>query len=766
MRTVARLCFGLILTASAGQPGTAGPLAPPSAPAPTVNLAEPRTPVSSLPFVISTSGSYIVTSDLQGVAGQGGITITASDVALDLRGFSLTGVPGSSNGVTITGGAVNVVIRNGTVRSWAGDGINAELGQRVVVEDITSRSNGGDGFAGSVRITLRRCRFELNSLAGATVNSESLIENCTSTLNGGLGFAVGGPSVIRDSESTSNTGGGIFTTADCEILRCSVSGGAGNGIATGDRCTVSECRASGLTGNGITFGGNCSIVRNRVDGASNPGGATPAGLRTAGVRNRIEGNHITGSDVGLLVDGTQNMVRENLVQGNTANYQLLAGNQIEILLSEIPERIDWPCAIRLTGDLTGVAGSDGIDIHSRDVSIDLAGHALIGVPGAGAGIIHAPNGSGITVENLVIRNGSLRDWPGGGIAMPSTDGVRVEGVAVDGSGQEGIDLGARAHVRSCTVTGSAQTGIATGESAIVADCTAEGNQLHGIDVDDGSTVERCTARLNVEVGIRGGSHVTVRGCTGESNRLDNLAPGGDPRPAGTLNNGYGILVGEGGAIADCTAALNDVAGIRADTGSSILNCTSRLNDGLGFQAVASTLSGNSARENQSAGFFLFAGCTVNDSVASGNGNAGFAVVSGDVQFTGCTSHFNGGTGFDLGSGSHIRDSLASTNAGDGIVGGGNCRVIANHCEGNGNGASAGVGIRITGRESTIDGNTVTANDSGIVVSNTDNLIVRNTSTNHTGGNYGIAAGNDVGAIIALPGTGAFASTQPWANFER
>jgi hypothetical protein len=156
----ARLCISMIFALSLGVPPVAGELEPPAAPAPTVNLAEPRTPVSGLPLVISQPGSFYLTDDLNGVAGQGGITITADDVTLDLNGFSLNGVPGSSNGITVSGQATNVVIRNGTVRNWGGDGIDSTLAQRAVVEDVAVRLNGGEGLFGSVRHTLRRCRFE------------------------------------------------------------------------------------------------------------------------------------------------------------------------------------------------------------------------------------------------------------------------------------------------------------------------------------------------------------------------------------------------------------------------------------------------------------------------------------------------------------------------------------------------------------------------------------------------------------------------------
>ena len=51
--------------------------------------------------------------------------IAASGVTLDLNGFDLVGVAGSLDGVSVTLlNAINVSVRNGSVRSWGGSGIN------------------------------------------------------------------------------------------------------------------------------------------------------------------------------------------------------------------------------------------------------------------------------------------------------------------------------------------------------------------------------------------------------------------------------------------------------------------------------------------------------------------------------------------------------------------------------------------------------------------------------------------------------------------
>src|ERR1035437_7172710 len=75
-----------------------GSLTPPGAPAPTMkslDQIDPRTPISSAPFIINSPGSYYLTTNLTAAASGYGITISANNVTVDLNGFTLQGVPSS-----------------------------------------------------------------------------------------------------------------------------------------------------------------------------------------------------------------------------------------------------------------------------------------------------------------------------------------------------------------------------------------------------------------------------------------------------------------------------------------------------------------------------------------------------------------------------------------------------------------------------------------------------------------------------------------------
>ncbi len=96
------------------------------------------------PKKLKKSGSYLQTSNATVKnTSDTALLITASNVTLDLQGFTIAG-PGSGTGVGIdASGFSNVTIENGIITGMGGAGI--KLGPNSVVRNVQIISNGGDG---------------------------------------------------------------------------------------------------------------------------------------------------------------------------------------------------------------------------------------------------------------------------------------------------------------------------------------------------------------------------------------------------------------------------------------------------------------------------------------------------------------------------------------------------------------------------------------------------------------------------------------------
>jgi nitrous oxidase accessory protein NosD len=120
--------------------------------------------ISKVPFVITKPGLYMVKKDLVLASATGNaITINASDVTLDLGGHVLSSsapqdISNNSYGVTTTGTAQDITVRNGTLRNFS-IGVYLDTNtdsSRVLVEDVTVANCGyygihAQGYSSEVR---------------------------------------------------------------------------------------------------------------------------------------------------------------------------------------------------------------------------------------------------------------------------------------------------------------------------------------------------------------------------------------------------------------------------------------------------------------------------------------------------------------------------------------------------------------------------------------------------------------------------------------
>lgn len=311
-----------------------GPLVPPGSPGPTfktLQQIEPRTPISSLPYTITNAGSYYLTTNLTGSAG-GGITIGASGVILDLMGFEMVGGPAGSAVRVFPSAQTNVCVRNGTVRGWQAWGIDIELADNSMLENLLSAGNGLSGAtAGGLRVgnhsIVRNCTSARNGGTGIII-VDGIVSDCASRFNGGSGITTGGNSAVTRCAAANNTLSGISTGGGSTITSCSAGNNSLDGIVADSGSTVSGCTANFNTGDGIQVSTACRVADNTCH-QNGSGAGDGAGIHATGADNRIDSNNVTSNDRGIDVDVVGNLIIRNSASGNTANYSaIVAGNSV------------------------------------------------------------------------------------------------------------------------------------------------------------------------------------------------------------------------------------------------------------------------------------------------------------------------------------------------------------------------------------------------------------------------------------------------------
>ncbi len=337
----------------------AGPLTPPAGPVTSTNKTlvevEPRTAISATNtpgdadsvFRIASSGSYYLTANVLGVAGKHGIEITASNVTLDLNGFTVDGQGNAAtlDGITNDGTANNITVRNGSVVRWGDSGVNLPTTSPAVgrrVERIDAQFNMITGVTVGDNAVLQSCTAHNNTSNGFLVGSNAVVTGCSAFDNGARGFTAGITASFTDCTASGNASSGISASTGSALTGCLAASNGGIGFSAGSSSVVTNCSARLNTLSGFSVGSASSVIdcvatTNAQNGISFVFGCVIrgntvrsnilAGLITSGTGSRIEGNVSTANDVGLSVQSAGNIIVRNQCGQNTTNNWLLdAGN--------------------------------------------------------------------------------------------------------------------------------------------------------------------------------------------------------------------------------------------------------------------------------------------------------------------------------------------------------------------------------------------------------------------------------------------------------
>jgi hypothetical protein len=265
---------------------------------------------AGFPVQITKGGSYRLTSNLDLAAAAqpettGAIFVEASDVNIDLAGFTIAGTnsctrdpgfpvtgcdnEGFANGISNELGSRNITVRNGTVRGMttrgialAGSGsevIGVEardnggggigLGEDALVRDVTAVENGETGVVVLERSSIVRSRTSFNQTHGFQAGSGSSITDSVAVTNDDVGFRAMGATLIKDCVARFNLlNGVVLEDRTGAVIDSVLVGNQAEAIACVDGGAV---KGSTLDGNvGGSIDSNCTeIGTNLCEGDTN-----------------------------------------------------------------------------------------------------------------------------------------------------------------------------------------------------------------------------------------------------------------------------------------------------------------------------------------------------------------------------------------------------------------------------------------------------------------------------------------------------------------
>ncbi|MGH7800351.1 MAG: hypothetical protein ACREOW_06940 [Thermodesulfobacteriota bacterium] len=162
----------------------------------------------------------------------------------------------------------------------------------------------------------------------------------------------------------------------------------------------------------------------------------------------------------------------------------------------ICQEINNSGSYELTGNLNhdGITSSDGCLVVNVDsVTIDLKGFTIYGND-EDIGIL------GSSVEKLVVRNGTIRDFDFGFASVGLFN--RVEGIIAVGNDLDGISVASHGIITNSSGSGNGRQGIICGGGCIISNNIANQNNGDGFELDSTNNIFNNTAVGNQGDGIQ------------------------------------------------------------------------------------------------------------------------------------------------------------------------------------------------------------------------------------------------------------------------
>jgi parallel beta-helix repeat protein len=215
---------------------------------------EAATVITSLPYTITTQGSYIINQNL--TANWNGIKVQANNVTIDLNGYSIVGNNSSGGYGIYMNGRSNVEIRNGTIRNFGSTGIYEE-----------------GSFGNSHRVI--NVRVMNNKVTGIILaGSNHMVKDCTVSNNKGVGIYIWYGSTISGNTVYDNGANGISAIASSSVIGNTVYSNQGSGIVVGSGSTVKNNTVNNNDDYGIYLSAQTLVDGNTAYNNNQSGGAS------------------------------------------------------------------------------------------------------------------------------------------------------------------------------------------------------------------------------------------------------------------------------------------------------------------------------------------------------------------------------------------------------------------------------------------------------------------------------------------------------------
>lgn len=548
-----------------------------------------------------------------------GVMVISNSGKADLDGNTVTGVSGTSDGVSIKGN--NITLINGTLEgtSGSGNGVILTGGNNFTLAgaSVTGKSDDGVGVNASGNLTVND---------NASIKGGATGEGAAGVLVSGNLNSTGGSSI----HGTALSGDGVRVAGNTLLSGVSLSGdtGAGTGVnIVGNLKTDEKTTVTGnATDKGVGVSLGASLDGGTISGTSTNGTGLQLADNVEVTDSVLSGSSTSGDGVavtGKAVLDDKTVQQLHAVSESGTGLSLNEGAVVSVVQTGTQTPVTTPAILTGTSQSgSGVATSGNVSISGVTLSgktatdggagVTLGGNLTVADAISGISANATGNGTALVVDDVKV---SANDYI-------STGKNFVINASASGSGVTAIKTQGHNHLDDVTLNGKASNG----GTAVELHGQVSGGQITGMS-DTGNAVV-VSGRVNVDrTDVKGHSD------SGTGLQINGNATLSNASLNGTSQTGAGAVV-SGAVTADNHSAVSGTA--TADGGTGI--------------RVSGSITGGRVTGNSTTGdaVHMNGGTQISGAVIQGDSQDGTAIrTEGEVSVSGSQLSGHSANGTDL-----------------------------------------------------------------------------------------------------------------------